>query len=56
MTVYASGSDAGTFDYQPGDVAYVPRNMPHYNENTGMTLLRSGNGWRSRRLKSCKHI
>jgi oxalate decarboxylase/phosphoglucose isomerase-like protein (cupin superfamily) len=35
------GTWAATFDYQPGDIAYVPRNMPHYIENTGKTLLRT---------------
>ena len=39
MTVYASGSDAQTFDYQGGDVGYVPKSMPHYIENTGATKL-----------------
>ena len=34
MTVYASGSDAQTFD-----VGYVPKSMPHYIENTGATKL-----------------
>jgi oxalate decarboxylase len=40
MTVYASSTNAGTFDYQAGDVGYVPRSMPHYIENTGTTKLR----------------
>ncbi len=39
MTVFASGATAGTFDYQAGDVGYVPRSMPHYIENTGTTTL-----------------
>jgi oxalate decarboxylase len=47
MTVYASGSAAGTFDYQPGDVGYVPRSMPHYIENTGDSLLRYLEVWNS---------
>jgi mannose-6-phosphate isomerase-like protein (cupin superfamily) len=47
MRVYASGSAAGTFDYQPGDVAYVPKSMPHYIENTGTTTLRYLELWRS---------
>src|SRR5208337_4480424 len=47
MTVYASGSTAGTFDYQPGDVAYVPKSMPHYIENTGTTTLRYLELWQS---------
>lgn len=40
MTVYASSGNASTFDYQAGDVGYVPRFMPHYVENTGTTVLR----------------
>jgi oxalate decarboxylase len=47
MTVYASGGAAGTFDYQPGDVGYVPRSMPHYVENTGTTTLRYLELWQS---------
>ncbi len=40
MTVFASGGNAATFDYQGGDVGYIPRFMPHYVENTGKTTLR----------------
>ena len=40
MTVFAVEGNAGTFDYQAGDVGYVPRPMPHYIENTGTTTLR----------------
>jgi oxalate decarboxylase len=40
MTVFASGGSAQTFDYQAGDVGSIPRNMPHYVENTGNTTLR----------------
>src|SRR5271166_5504432 len=47
MTVYASGSTAATFDYQPGDVGYVPKSMPHYIENTGTTTLRYLELWQS---------
>ena len=50
MTVYASGGRAGTFDYQPGDVGYVPRNMPHYVENTGTTTLRYLELWNAARF------
>jgi len=39
MTVFASGGSAATFDYQAGDVGYVPCFMPHYVENTGKTKL-----------------
>ena len=47
MTVYTSGTDAGTFDYQAGDVGYVPRTAPHYVENTGTTTLRFLEIWRA---------
>jgi oxalate decarboxylase len=40
MTVFASGGKARTFDYQAGDVGYVPFAMGHYIENTGDTTLR----------------
>jgi oxalate decarboxylase len=50
MTVYASGATAGTFDYQPGDVAYVPRSMPHYIENTGKTVLRYLEVWKTNKF------
>jgi len=40
MTVFASGGRARTFDYQAGDVGYVPFAMGHYIENTGDTPLR----------------
>jgi oxalate decarboxylase len=40
MTVFASGGKARTFDYQAGDVGYVPFAMGHYIENTGNTPLR----------------
>jgi oxalate decarboxylase len=34
MTVFASSQKARTFDYQAGDVGYVPFAMGHYIENT----------------------
>jgi oxalate decarboxylase len=40
MTVFASGRKARTFDYQAGDVGYVPFAMGHYVENTGDEQLR----------------
>jgi oxalate decarboxylase len=40
MTVFASGGKARTFDYQAGDVGYVPFAMGHYVENTGEETLR----------------
>ncbi len=47
MTVFAADATAGTFDYQPGDVGFVPRNMGHYIENTGTTKLRFLELWRT---------
>ena len=40
MGVFASGGKARTFDFQAGDVGYVPFAMGHYIENTGTTTLR----------------
>jgi oxalate decarboxylase len=40
MTVFASGNKARTFDYQAGDVGYIPFAMGHYIENTGDETLR----------------
>jgi oxalate decarboxylase len=40
MTVFASAGKARTFDYQAGDVGYVPFAMGHYVENTGTEPLR----------------
>jgi oxalate decarboxylase len=40
MTVFASSGKARTFDYQAGDVGYIPFAMGHYVENTGDEPLR----------------
>jgi len=40
MTVFASNGKARTFDYQAGDVGYVPFAMGHYVENIGSEPLR----------------
>jgi len=40
MGVFASEGKARTFDYQAGDVGYVPFAMGHYIENIGNTPLR----------------
>jgi oxalate decarboxylase len=40
MTVFASGGKARTFNYQAGDVGYVPFAMGHYIENIGDEPLR----------------
>jgi oxalate decarboxylase len=50
MTVFAADATAGTFDYQPGDVGFVPRNMGHYIENTGTTKLTFLELWRTDRF------
>ncbi|WP_096487672.1 oxalate decarboxylase family bicupin [Methylorubrum populi] len=39
MTVFGSESKARSFDYQAGDVGYVPFAMGHYIENTSDTPL-----------------
>jgi oxalate decarboxylase len=40
MGVFAASGQARTFDFQAGDVGYVPFAMGHYVENTGTTTLR----------------
>jgi oxalate decarboxylase len=40
MTVFGANGTANTFDYQAGDVGYVPFPMGHYVENLGQTPLR----------------
>lgn len=40
MTVFASSGKARTFDYQAGDVGYVPFAMGHYVQNLGNTPVR----------------
>jgi oxalate decarboxylase len=40
MGVFAASGQARTFDYQAGDVGYVPFATGHYIENTGSTRLR----------------
>lgn len=39
MTVFFNGTVARTQDFQPGDVGYIPKTLPHYIENTGDTDL-----------------
>ncbi|KAG8216718.1 putative oxalate decarboxylase/oxidase [Butyriboletus roseoflavus] len=39
VTAYASSTNAQTFDFQPGDVAYIPPSYGHYVENTGNSTL-----------------
>ena len=40
MTVFDATSKARTFNYNPGDVGFVPRTLGHYIENIGNTTLR----------------
>jgi oxalate decarboxylase len=40
MTVFAAEAKARTFDFQAGDVGYVPMSMSHFIENIGDTPLR----------------
>ena len=40
MTLFASEGNARTFDYQAGDVGFVPASYGHYVENTSNTTLR----------------
>jgi oxalate decarboxylase len=51
MTVFAAAGAAGTFDYRPGDVGFVPRNMGHYIENTGTTKLQFLELWRTAKFE-----
>jgi oxalate decarboxylase len=50
MTVFASSGRARTFDFQAGDVGYVPFAMGHYIENTGDETLRFLEMFRSDRF------
>jgi oxalate decarboxylase len=50
MTVFASAGKARTFDYQAGDVGYVPFAMGHHIENTGDEPLRFLEMFRSGRF------
>ncbi|HWE08164.1 MAG TPA: oxalate decarboxylase family bicupin [Solirubrobacteraceae bacterium] len=51
MTVFAAGGKARTFDYEAGDVGYVPFAMGHYVENTGDETLRFLEMFRSDRFE-----
>ena len=37
MTVFNTGPNALTMDFNPGDIGYVKRNLGHYMENVGDT-------------------
>ncbi|KAI0091216.1 oxalate decarboxylase [Irpex rosettiformis] len=40
ITIFAAQSNAQTYDYQAGDISYIPASNGHYLENTGNTTLR----------------
>ncbi|KAF8602766.1 oxalate decarboxylase [Ceratobasidium sp. AG-I] len=40
ITVFASSTNARTFDYQAGDIGYIPPSFGHYVENTGNTTMK----------------
>ncbi|KNZ78360.1 Oxalate decarboxylase oxdC [Termitomyces sp. J132] len=40
VTIFASEANAHTFNFQAGDVGYVPPTYGHYIENTGNTTLK----------------
>ncbi|KZV82507.1 oxalate oxidase [Exidia glandulosa HHB12029] len=40
MTLFGAQSNARSFNYQPGDVGFVPHAFGHYVENIGNTTLR----------------
>nr|BAQ25799.1 oxalate decarboxylase 4 [Grifola frondosa] len=40
VTVFGSSSNARTFNYEPGDVGFIPASFGHYVENTSNTTLR----------------
>ena len=40
MTVFAAGARARAFDYQAGDISYVPMSMSHFIENIDNEPLR----------------
>src|SRR5262249_24943607 len=55
-TVFAPADRAGTFDYLPGDVGFVPQNMGHYIEDTGKATLWLLQLWRADRGSACGPI
>ncbi|KAF9531104.1 oxalate decarboxylase [Crepidotus variabilis] len=40
VTIFASSGNARTYDYQAGDISYVPATYGHYVENTGNSTLK----------------
>ncbi|KAG9224973.1 hypothetical protein CCMSSC00406_0001876 [Pleurotus cornucopiae] len=51
VTIFASQGTARTFNYQPGDIGYVPATMGHYVENVGNTTVRFLEIFRSDRFE-----
>ncbi len=51
MTVFNSTANARTFNYQAGDVGFVPRTMGHYIENIGTTPVHCINVFNSPKYK-----
>ena len=51
MGVYGANGNAGTFDYQAGDVGYVPRPTVHEVVNRDTTTLRFLGVFRSDRVE-----
>ena len=47
MTLFASSSNAVTFNYEAGDISYIPATFGHYIENTGNTTLKYLEIWNS---------
>ena len=50
MGVFASSGKSRTYDFQAGDVGYVPFAMGHYVENIGTTPVRFLEAFRSDRF------
>jgi oxalate decarboxylase family bicupin protein len=40
VTAFGAQSNAQTFDFQPGDISYIPPSYGHYVENSGNTTLK----------------
>lgn len=40
MTIFASSGNAQTYNFEPGDISFVPATFGHYIENIGNTTLR----------------
>lgn len=51
MTVFDATNKARTFNYQAGDVGFVPKTLGHYIENIGNTKLRMVNVFNSRHFQ-----